>query len=152
MIEWPVVLESREGELQQIRAGKGMVARFDVKDYITGFGSPQWKKTHEAAEKTAVVITTLLKHGATCVGNTIMDELGFGVIGENKHYGTPINPLMPSNVPGGCSSGSAVSVGAELVDFSLRIDTTGGVRIPASFCGMSSKQIMKNGRKRANRF
>ncbi|ESQ40873.1 hypothetical protein EUTSA_v10013019mg [Eutrema salsugineum] len=109
---------------------------FDVKNYITGFGSPQWKKTHEAAEKTAVVVTTLLKNGATCVAKTIMDELGFGITGENKHYGTPINPLMPSNVPGGCSSGSAVSVGAELVDFSLGIDTTGGVRIPASFCGV----------------
>ncbi|CAN8256794.1 unnamed protein product [Cochlearia groenlandica] len=109
---------------------------FDVKDYITGFGSPQWKKTHEAAEKTAVVVTTLLKNGATCVAKTIMEEMGFGITGENKHYGTPINPLMPSNVPGGCSSGSAVSVGAELVDFALGIDTTGGVRIPASFCGI----------------
>ncbi|KFK25250.1 hypothetical protein AALP_AA8G087600 [Arabis alpina] len=109
---------------------------FDVKDYITGFGSSQWKKTHEVAEKTAVVVTTLLKNGATCVGKTIMEEMGFGILGENKQYGTPINPLMPSNVPGGCSSGSAVSVGAKLVDFALGIDTTGGVRIPASFCGI----------------
>lgn len=52
--------------------------RFDIKDYITGFGSPQWKKTHEAAEKTAVVVTTLLRNGATCVAKTIMDEMGFG--------------------------------------------------------------------------
>lgn len=58
----------------------GVFDRFDVKDYITGFGSPQWKKTHEAAEKTAVVVTTLLKNGATCVGKTIMDELGFGYL------------------------------------------------------------------------
>lgn len=35
------------------------------------------------------------------------------------HYGTPINPQMPSNVPGGSSSGSAVAVAAELVDFAL---------------------------------
>lgn len=109
---------------------------FDIKDYITGFGSPHWKKTHEAAEKTAVVVTTLLRNGATCVAKTVMDEMGFGITGENMHYGTPINPLMPSNVPGGCSSGSAVSVAAELVDFALGIDTTGGVRIPASFCGI----------------
>ncbi|KAL0735458.1 hypothetical protein Bca4012_011668 [Brassica carinata] len=108
----------------------------DIKDYITGFGSQQWKKTHEAAEKTAVVVTTLLRNRATCVAKTIMDEMGFGITGENKHYGTPINPLMPSNVLGGCSSGSAVSVAAELVDFALGIDTTVGVRIPASFCGI----------------
>lgn len=63
----------------------GVFDRFDVKDYITGFGSPQWKKTHEAAEKTAVVVTTLLKNGATCVGKTIMDELGFGYLSIPYH-------------------------------------------------------------------
>lgn len=55
-----------------------VLGRFDIKDYITGFGSPQWKKTHEAAEKTAVVVTTLLRNGATCVAKTVMDEMGFG--------------------------------------------------------------------------
>ena len=39
--------------------------------------------------------------------------------GENKHYGTPINPRAKDRVPGGSSSGSAVSVAAELVDFSI---------------------------------
>lgn len=41
------------------------------------------------------------------------------ITGENMHYGTPINPQMPSFVPGGSSSGSAVAVAAELVDFAL---------------------------------
>lgn len=45
---------------------------------MTGFGNPFWEKTHEAAGKTAVVVTTLLKNGATCVGKTAMDELAFG--------------------------------------------------------------------------
>lgn len=39
--------------------------------------------------------------------------------GENKHYGTPINPCAPNRVPGGSSSGSAVAVAGMLVDFSL---------------------------------
>ena len=44
----------------------------------------------------------------------------FGSInGENKHYGTPTNPIASDRVPGGSSSGSAVAVGAMLVDFSL---------------------------------
>ncbi|KAJ7968214.1 outer envelope protein 64, mitochondrial [Quillaja saponaria] len=109
---------------------------FDVKGYVTGFGNPDWKKTHEAARKTAVVVTSLLKNGATCVGKTIMDELAFGITGENKHYGTPINPEMPSYIPGGSSSGSAVAVAAGIVDFAIGTDTTGCVRIPASFCGI----------------
>lgn len=39
--------------------------------------------------------------------------------GENIHYGTPRNPCAEDRVPGGSSSGSAVAVGAKLVDFSL---------------------------------
>lgn len=39
--------------------------------------------------------------------------------GENKHYGTPVNPRAPDRVPGGSSSGSAVVVAADLADFSL---------------------------------
>ncbi|KAM7478972.1 hypothetical protein LguiA_027185 [Lonicera macranthoides] len=109
---------------------------FDVKDYVTGFGNPDWKKTHEAAGTTAVVVTNLLKNGATCVGKTVMDELSFGITGENVHYGTPTNPQMPSHIPGGSSSGSAVAVASELVDFALGTDTIGCVRIPASFCGI----------------
>ena len=58
--------------------GFGGFCRFDVKDYVTGFGNRDWERTHEAARKTAVAVTALLKNGATCVGKTVMDELAFG--------------------------------------------------------------------------
>ncbi|KAJ1434935.1 Tetratricopeptide-like helical domain superfamily [Sesbania bispinosa] len=109
---------------------------FDVKGYVTGFGNPDWKRMHEEAENTAIVVTALLSNGATCVGKTVMDEFSFGISGENKHYGTPTNPLMPSCIPGGSSSGSAVAVAAGLVDFAIGTDTIGCVRIPAAFCGI----------------
>ncbi|KAL0335115.1 UNVERIFIED_CONTAM: Outer envelope protein 64, mitochondrial [Sesamum radiatum] len=109
---------------------------FDIKGYITGYGSADWKRTHVAAGKTAIVVTTLLRSGATCLGKTVMDELGFGILGENKTYGTPINPAKPSHVPGGSSSGSAVAVAAQIVDFALGTDTFGCLRVPASFCGI----------------
>ncbi|KAJ8628643.1 hypothetical protein MRB53_021966 [Persea americana] len=109
---------------------------FDVKEYVTGFGSPDWKRTHEPANRTAVAVACLLKHGATCVGKTVMDELSFGFTGENMHYGCPANPEVPSQVPGGSSSGSAVAVAAGLVDFALGTDTVGCVRTPASLCGI----------------
>ncbi|KAF9592601.1 hypothetical protein IFM89_016211 [Coptis chinensis] len=51
-------------------------------------------------------------------------------------HGTPLNPDVPAHVPGGSSSGSAVVVAAQLVDFSLGTDTVGCVRTPASFCGI----------------
>lgn len=58
--------------------GSDIFARFEVKGYVTGFGNPDWERTHEAAGKTAVVVTALLKNGAKCVGKTVMDELAFG--------------------------------------------------------------------------
>lgn len=83
---------------------------FDVKGYVTGFGNPDWKRAHQVAEITAMVLTCLLMNGATCVGKTVMDDdFSFGITGENKFYGTP----------GGSSSGSAVAVAAGLVDFAL---------------------------------
>ena len=50
---------------------------FDVIGYVTGFGSSDWKRTHGPATRNAVVVSCLLKHGATCVGRTVMDELAF---------------------------------------------------------------------------
>ncbi|AQK75017.1 Amidase [Zea mays] len=109
---------------------------FEIEGYVAGFGNPDWKKTHETARHTAVAVTMLRKQGATCVGRTIMDELGFGVTGENLHHGTPANPVSSSLVPGGSCSGSAVAVAAQLIDFAIGTDTIGDVRIPASFCGL----------------
>ncbi|KAK2972493.1 hypothetical protein RJ640_017665 [Escallonia rubra] len=109
---------------------------FDVNGYVTGFGNPDWARTHSAATLTAPAVLAVLRGGATCVGKTIMDEMAYSINGENKHYGTPTNPCAPDRVPGGSSSGSAVAVGAMLADFSLGTDTGGSVRVPASYCGI----------------
>ena len=60
-------------------------------------------------------------------------KLGVSITRENKHYRTPTNPIIATKIPGGSSSGAAIAVAAELVDFALGIDTDGGVRIPAAF-------------------
>ncbi|KAK4345596.1 hypothetical protein RND71_035772 [Anisodus tanguticus] len=109
---------------------------FDVEGHITGFGNPDWAKTHSASTSTAPTVVNLLKAGATCFGKTVMDEMAYSINGENFHYGTPVNPVSPDRVPGGSSSGSAVVVGAKRVDFSLGTDTGGSVRVPASYCGI----------------
>lgn len=109
---------------------------FDIEGYVTGFGNPDWARTHSAATSTAPTVFSLLSAGATAVGKTVMDEMAYSINGENAHYGTPTNPCAPDRVPGGSSSGSAVAVGAKLVDFSLGTDTGGSVRVPASYCGI----------------
>ena len=109
---------------------------FDVAGHVTGGGNPDWKATHQPAERNAWVVQTLVDAGAEMVGKTITDELTRGIFGENVHYGTPTNPRASGHVPGGSSSGSASAVAGQLVDFALGSDTGGSVRVPSSFCGL----------------
>jgi amidase len=109
---------------------------FDVAGARTGFGHPDWLRTHEPATKTAPAVQRMLDAGATLVGKTLTDELAYSLTGENFHYGTPRNPRAPERVPGGSSSGSASAVAGGLVDFALGSDCGGSVRIPASYCGI----------------
>ena len=51
--------------------------RFDVGGYITGFGNPDWARTHSAATSTAPAVLAVLRGGATCVGKTVMDEMAY---------------------------------------------------------------------------
>jgi amidase len=109
---------------------------YDVAGHKTGFGSPDWLRTHPPAARTAPVLAELLAAGAEMLGRTQTDELTFSLNGENVHYGTPINVNAPGRIPGGSSSGSAAAVAGALVDFALGSDTGGSVRAPASFCGV----------------
>jgi amidase len=109
---------------------------YDVAGHRTGFGSPDWLRTHGPATRTAPVVQRLLKAGAHLVGKTNTDELTWSLTGENAHYGAPVNVNAPERITGGSSSGSASAVAACVVDFAVGSDTGGSVRLPASFCGI----------------
>jgi amidase len=109
---------------------------YDIAGHRTGFGSPDWLRTHPPAVRTAPVVQQLLDAGADLAGKAHTDELTFSLNGENFHYGTPVNVNAPGRIPGGSSSGSAAAVAGKLVDFALGSDTGGSVRAPASFCGI----------------
>ena len=130
----PLIEGNQSGNLHDLTFGLKDV--FDVAGFPTTFGSPDWTSTHPIANETAPIVTQLLDAGATLVGKTHTDELTYSILGMNVHFGTPVNPLSPNRVPGGSSSGSAVSVAGNLVDFAIGTDTGGSVRIPASFCGI----------------
>jgi amidase len=119
-------------------AGTTFVAKdlYDVRGYPTAAGNPDWERTHGTAAATAPAIELLLAAGATLVGKSCSDELAFSLDGINIHYGTPVNPRFPDRLPGGSSSGSVSAVAAGLVDFALGTDTSGSIRIPASYCGV----------------
>lgn len=109
---------------------------FAVVDHTNSYGSPDWVRSHPAAQGTAPVVMTLLRAGARLVGMTKTVELAYGLTGENVWHGTPTNPRAPDRFPGGSSCGSAVAVADGMVDFALGTDTAGSVRIPSSYCGI----------------
>lgn len=128
-------------EIAGARGGPLAGLSFAVKDLIdvagvaTGGGSPDWPRG-PVPTRHAAVVQTLLAAGASVIGKTITDEVSLGILGENAHDGTPLNPAAPERVPGGSSSGSASAVAAGACDFALGTDTGGSVRVPASFCGL----------------
>lgn len=54
-----------------------MLIRFDIEGYVTGFGHPDWLRTHEPSTRTSPVVLALVEGGATCIGKTVVDELAY---------------------------------------------------------------------------
>ena len=107
----------------------------DVKGETTLAGSRVLKDQRIATED-APVVARLRAAGAVIVGSTNMSEFAFSGVGFNPHYGTPGNPADRKRVPGGSSSGAAVSVADRMAVAALGTDTGGSVRIPAALCGI----------------
>jgi amidase len=89
------------------------------------------------ASRDAACLAGAREAGARIVGRTNLHELALGVTGVNQWYGTPVNPLDPTRVPGGSSSGSAVAVATDEADVAYGSDTGGSIRIPAACCGIT---------------
>ena len=111
---------------------------FDVAGDITRAGSNALADSAPAGSDAAVV-RRLRQAGAIIVGRTNMVEFAFSGLGLNPHYGTPKNPWdrAVGRIPGGSSSGAAISVTDGMAAMGLGTDTGGSVRIPAALCGLA---------------
>ncbi|CAG5184629.1 uncharacterized protein ALTATR162_LOCUS11004 [Alternaria atra] len=84
----------------------------------------------------APVYDKIIAEGALFVGKANLDQLATGLVGCRSPYGIPHSVYHKDYISGGSSSGSTVSVGANLVSFSLATDTAGSGRVPAGFNGI----------------
>jgi aspartyl-tRNA(Asn)/glutamyl-tRNA(Gln) amidotransferase subunit A len=91
------------------------------------------------APRHAEIVRRLLAAGAVLVGRTTMTEFAYSGLGLNPHTGTPLNPYdrATGRIPGGSSSGAAVSVTDGMAAGAIGTDTGGSVRIPAALCGLA---------------
>ncbi|MDZ4700934.1 MAG: amidase [Rhodothermales bacterium] len=111
---------------------------FDVAGETTRAGSVLLAD-QPPADRDAPAINRLRAAGAIFIGRTNMTEFAFSGLGINPHYGTPAAPYDRANVrriPGGSTSGGAVSVADGMAAAAIGTDTGGSTRIPPAFCGL----------------
>ena len=110
---------------------------FDVAGETSAAGSVVLKDA-SPAQRDAPAIARLRAAGAVLVGRTNLTEFAYSGLGLNPHYDTPRNPFdrATGRIPGGSTSGGAVSVSDEIAVIGLGTDTGGSTRIPAALCGI----------------
>jgi aspartyl-tRNA(Asn)/glutamyl-tRNA(Gln) amidotransferase subunit A len=110
---------------------------FDIAGDVTLAGSTALRDAAPAAQD-APSVARLRAAGFIPIGRSNMTEFAFSGLGINPHYGTPANPYdrKTARIPGGSSSGAAVSVTDGMAFGGLGTDTGGSCRIPAALCGI----------------
>lgn len=110
---------------------------FDVAGEVTAAGSTVLAE-RPAAPCDSAAVARLRRAGAAIIGRTNMTEFAFSGVGINPHYGTPANAATTDvpRIPGGSSSGAAVSVATGAAWIGLGSDTGGSIRIPAALNGV----------------
>jgi len=110
---------------------------FDIRGQVTRAGSRALEDS-APAEADAEVVARLRGAGFVVIGRTNMTEFAYSGIGINPHFGTPKSVWRRDvgHVPGGSSSGAAVSVADRMAHGALGTDTGGSCRIPAAYNGI----------------
>jgi Asp-tRNA(Asn)/Glu-tRNA(Gln) amidotransferase A subunit family amidase len=110
---------------------------FDVQGQVTGAASLT-RASIAPASHDCPAVARLRAAGGAIIGRTNMTEFAFSGVGINPHFGTPANAASRDEplIPGGSSSGAAVSVATGAAYIGLGSDTAGSIRIPAALNGV----------------
>lgn len=105
---------------------------------VTTLGGSRVLVGTPAATRDSTVVERLKTAGAIIIGRTNLVEFAFGALGLNPHYGTPKNAFdrAAGHIPGGSSSGAAVSVTDGMAAGAIGTDTGGSIRIPSALNGL----------------
>jgi aspartyl-tRNA(Asn)/glutamyl-tRNA(Gln) amidotransferase subunit A len=111
---------------------------FDEAGRVTTAGSAVLRDAPPAAAD-APAVARLRRAGFVVLGRTGMTEFAFSGLGVNPHHGTPPSPWdrATGRLPGGSSSGAAVSAAEGMGFGGLGTDTGGSCRVPAALCGVT---------------
>ena len=109
---------------------------YDSAGDVTSHGTPAL--ADRVATSDAKVLARATRAGLVCLGKTNQTEFAFSILGLNPKMGTPPNPFdeAVARIPGGSSSGAAVSVSRGLAAAAIGSDTGGSVRVPAAWNGL----------------
>ena len=113
---------------------------FDVAGWPTTAASRVLSDATPAAADCPAV-ARLRAAGAALTGHTNLSEFAYSGVGINPHHGTPVNPVTAAvnatpRIPGGSTSGGAVTVATGAAWAALGSDTGGSIRIPAALQGL----------------
>jgi len=129
-----------DGEQPSVLAGVPITLKdlFGVKGQPTLAASKSLEGIAPAEEQDAEVVAPLRQAGMLIAARANMSEFAFSGMGRNPHFPSLISvwDQQTGRLPGGSSSGSAVSVAMGVVPGTLGSDTAGSCRIPAAFNGI----------------
>ncbi|MFT8367704.1 MAG: amidase [Acetobacter papayae] len=129
----------QQGRAPTIAAGLPVSVKdlFDEAGCVSRAGSLVLENAAPASMD-APAIRNLTQAGMLSMGRTTMTEFAFSGVGINPHFGTPANPWrrQEQRIPGGSSSGAAISVSDGMALAGIGSDTGGSCRIPAALTGL----------------
>ena len=130
-------LDAAAGQLPLAGLAVSIKDLFDATGDITAAGSTVLANG-EPARQDSPAVARLRAAGGVVLGRTNMSEFAFSGVGINPHLGTPANAACQeqARIPGGSSSGAAVSVATGAAFIGLGSDTGGSIRIPAALNGI----------------
>jgi aspartyl-tRNA(Asn)/glutamyl-tRNA(Gln) amidotransferase subunit A len=110
---------------------------FDLEGFKTSSGAKFYAEHKQIAYKDSAVAASLKLAGAVITGKTHMQQLAYGITGENLDYGDCLQPNDPTSLTGGSSSGAAASIQEGSALAAIGTDTGGSIRVPAALCGLA---------------